>query len=248
MADLNTIGGIHYEMMRRCYNPNSIAFKHYGAKGIKVCEPWKDRETFRKWACENGYKKGLRLNRKDSTKDYTPDNCFWGEVHKANREKTEAIKKRIEANKNKKASVGLKKYTDSPLMKTYYSMHTRCENPNQKYYKHYGGRGIKVCDEWSGKEGFYNFLKWARNSNYSPGLTLDRIDNNKGYSPDNCKWSTTREQLKNRRTARIYDYRGMKLLLIEIAEMENVSLNKLTYRVKKKGMTVEDAVKELKEV
>ena len=49
MADLNSIGGLHYEMMRRCYNPQSIAFKSYGAKGIKVCEEWHDRDNFRKW-------------------------------------------------------------------------------------------------------------------------------------------------------------------------------------------------------
>lgn len=68
MADLNSIGGLHYEMMRRCYNPKSIAFKSYGAKGIKVCEEWHDRDNFRKWCNENGYTKGLRLNRIDSTK------------------------------------------------------------------------------------------------------------------------------------------------------------------------------------
>lgn len=78
MADLNSIGGLHYEMMRRCYNPKSIAFKSYGAKGIKVCEEWHDRDNFRKWCNENGYTKGLRLNRIDSTKDYCPENCVLG--------------------------------------------------------------------------------------------------------------------------------------------------------------------------
>ena len=60
MADLNTIGGLHYEMMRRCYNETSVAYKDYGAKGITVCLEWHDRENFRKWAIENGYEKGLR--------------------------------------------------------------------------------------------------------------------------------------------------------------------------------------------
>mgnify|MGYP003311752170 CR=1 FL=1 len=53
MANLESIGGLHYEMMKRCYNENSVAFKSYGRKGIKVCEEWHDREVFRKWALEN---------------------------------------------------------------------------------------------------------------------------------------------------------------------------------------------------
>lgn len=248
MADLNRIGGIHYEMMRRCYNEKSIAYKDYGAKGIKVYEPWHDRETFRQWALENGYIKGLRLNRKDTSKDYTPDNCFWGEVNKAKHGKNEAIKLHIKENKQKKAAIGLKRITDSPLLKTYYSMHFRCDNPNHAHYKHYGGRGIKVCDEWSGKEGSYNFIKWARNNGWRPGLTLDRIDNDKGYTPENCRWATQREQIRNRSVTKLYEYRGMKLMLIEIAEMENISLNKLTYRVKNKNMSVQDAVNECKAI
>lgn len=244
MADLNRIGGIHYEMMRRCYNPNSIAYSSYGGAGIKVYEPWHNRETFKQWAIESGYKKGLRLNRKDSTKDYTPDNCFFGEVHKAKHGKNEAIKLRIKENKQKKAAIGLKRITDSPLLETYYSMHFRCENPNHKYYKHYGGRGITVCDEWSGKEGLYNFIKWSQNG-WRPGLTLDRIDNNKGYSPDNCRWATSREQIRNRRVTKLYEYRGMKLMLIEIAEMENISDSRLRYRLNK-GLSLSESIEQCK--
>ena len=69
MASLDTIGGLHYEMMRRCYNENSVIYTTYGAVGIKVCKEWHDREVFWKWCKENGYVKGLRLNRIDSTKD-----------------------------------------------------------------------------------------------------------------------------------------------------------------------------------
>lgn len=84
MADLNRIGGIHYEMMKRCYNEKSIAYKDYGAKGIKVCEEWHDRGCFKKWALKNGYTKGLRLQRIDGKKDYQPSNCFFGEKTKKN--------------------------------------------------------------------------------------------------------------------------------------------------------------------
>ena len=248
MADLNRIGGIHYEMMRRCYNPKSIAYSSYGGAGIKVYEPWHDRETFKQWALESGYKKGLRINRKDSTKDYTPDNCFLGEVNKAKHGKSEAIRRSAKENKKKKAEIGLKRMKDSPLYEVYSSMHTRCENPNHKHYKHYGGRGITVCAEWSGKEGTYNFIKWSRENGWRPGLTIDRIDNNKGYSPDNCRWATTEEQIRNRRNTLFFEYRGMKLTIKEIAQLEKISDAKLRYRLTEKKMSVQDAVNECKAI
>jgi hypothetical protein len=73
----------------------------------------------------------------------------------------------------------------------------RCYNKNCKAYCNYGGRGITVCDEWI--ESFDNFYKWLLTSNYDENLTIDRIDNDKGYSPDNCKFSTYVEQNNNRR-------------------------------------------------
>lgn len=245
MADQNFIGGIHYEMMRRCYNPDSVAYKCYGAIGIKVCDEWHDRETFRKWAKENGYQKGLRLCRKDSEKDYTPDNCYFGEGNKAKHGKNEAIRLHIKENKKKKSEIGLKRITDSPLLNIYASMHTRCENPNHVNYSNYGGRGITVCEEWSGKDGFYNFSKWGKDT-WRPGLTLDRIDNEKGYCPDNCRWATINEQLRNRRNTLFFEYLGMKLTIKEIAQLEKISDAKLRYRLTQKGMSLLDAIKDCK--
>ena len=245
MADQNTIGGIHYEMMRRCYNPNNVVYPNFGAIGIKVCDEWHDRENFRQWARDNGYIKGLRLCRKDSSKDYTPDNCYFGEGLKAKHGKNEAIKKHIKENKIKKASLGLLRYTDSPLYKTYYAMHTRCEKPNHMNYKNYGGRGITVCDEWSGKDGFINFHRWAMDNNWRPGLTLDRINNDKGYSPDNCRFATQKEQIRNRTNTKLYDYKGFKLMVSEIAEIENINPGCLRYRLKK-GIPIQEAINQCK--
>lgn len=77
------------------------------------------------------------------------------------------------------------------------AMKARCYNPNQMMYKYYGFRGIKVCDEW--KNSFVSFNKWCEKT-YEEGKTLDRIDVNGDYSPDNCKWSTPKEQQSNIRT------------------------------------------------
>ena len=74
----------------------------------------------------------------------------------------------------------------------------RCKNPSASHYENYGGRGIDVCKEWKGKNGFLNFYNWAMENGYSDNLTLDRKDNDKGYSPDNCRWVTHIENCHNR--------------------------------------------------
>ena len=70
---------------------------------------------------------------------------------------------------------------------------------NKKYYKDYGGRGIKVCDEWLGENGYNNFKKWALENGYKKELSIDKINNDGNYSPDNCRWVNQRIQNINKR-------------------------------------------------
>ena len=80
------------------------------------------------------------------------------------------------------------------------SMKHRCTNPHDKRFKDYGGRGITVCQEWL--HDFSAFQTWALSNGYQEGLTVDRINNDGGYSPNNCRWATMKEQMANQRPRR----------------------------------------------
>jgi len=115
----------------------------------------------------------------------------------------------------------------------------RCHNENCSVYKWYGARGIVVCDEW--RDSFLNFYKdmGPRPSN---GHSLERVDNSKGYSPDNCRWATKVEQMNNTRRNKFYTYNGESLSLSQWARKVSMNPRTLYARVVEYGWTIEDAL------
>lgn len=222
------LGHMHYDIMRRCYNSNYKLYKDYGAKGITVCDEWHIRENFVNWAWQNGFEKGLRLQRIDSSKGYSPDNCYFGTKYKKQEGGyNQYIHARAEFHKKLKALANIDgAMSEEPLYEVYRSMHTRCENPNNTQYHNYGGRGIKVCEEWSGKYGFLVFKTWSDEAGYQRGLTLDRIDVNGNYEPSNCRWATWEIQGNNRRNTRYIEFENQQVPFSMFVRQNGLNYNK----------------------
>jgi hypothetical protein len=106
----------------------------------------------------------------------------------------------------------------------------RCLDSKHPQYKHYGGRGITVCDRW--KNSFENFFE-DMGKRPTKKHSIDRIDNNGNYEPNNCKWATTKEQSKNRRNNRNYSYNGETKNISEWALYFKVSHSSMSYRISK---------------
>ena len=125
----------------------------------------------------------------------------------------------------------------------YSNMINRCKNPNMPMYQHYGGRGIKVCEEWKPlKNGFKNFCDWAFENGYSDKLTLDRIDVNGNYEPSNCRWVDLYVQANNKRKTKRYLYNDEKLTISEISRKYNVKAKLLYSRINKLGWDIKSAI------
>lgn len=107
----------------------------------------------------------------------------------------------------------------------------RCYNPNNNQYKNYGGRGITVCNEW--KNDCQAFFIWAISNGYKEGLTIDRIDNNGNYEPNNCRWVDMKTQANNRRTNRLISYNGQTHTMKEWAIITGINYRTLQDRLKR---------------
>ena len=125
------------------------------------------------------------------------------------------------------------------LFECWVNMKTRTSNVKQDKNNRYVNRGITICDEWAND--YYVFEKWALENGYEENLTIDRIDNNKGYSPDNCRWANATQQANNRRTNRMIEYNGEIDTLANWARKFNVKYSSLQHQLDK-GLSFEKAL------
>lgn len=119
--------------------------------------------------------------------------------------------------------------TKTRLFNIWISIIQRCENPNFKYYKYYGGRGILICSKW--RNDFTTFRQWALVNGYKKNLQIDRIDNRRGYEPNNCHFVTAKEQARNRRNNKYLRISNEVKLLVEWAEQTGIKEHILRWRI-----------------
>lgn len=120
-----------------------------------------------------------------------------------------------------------------------HSMYCRCYYTTTNGYKNYGGRGIKICDDWvNNPQSFYD---WSINNGYKKGLTIDRIDVNGNYEPSNCRWVTKEIQDNNRRNNRKITYKGETKTLSQWAKEFNINKTTLSDRLKA-GNSIDEAL------
>lgn len=130
----------------------------------------------------------------------------------------------------------------SRLWNIWGSMNKRCYLKTHVHYKNYGGRGIRVCDEWLNKEnGLINFYNWAMTNGYRDDLTIDRINPDGNYEPNNCRWITRKEQNNNKRNNKIIEYDGHKYTMTNLARKFNIDPNRFAERLRN-GWTIEKAL------
>ena len=129
--------------------------------------------------------------------------------------------------------------TKDPLYRIWIGMKDRCLNKNSNRIAYYGGRGISICEEWI--DDFSSFYQWATNSGYRKGLSIDRIDNNGNYCPENCRWATRSMQARNKRDTVIVNVNGIIKPLSDWSELSGIHISCLRERYrkgKKNGITV----------
>jgi hypothetical protein len=120
----------------------------------------------------------------------------------------------------------------------WFDMRRRCNDPKNKRYEQYGGRGIKVCEDWNS---FQNFFDWSKENGYADDLTIDRIDRDGNYEQSNCRWADSVVQANNRSNNHYITYKGKTLTMMEWARALGINYSALRSRINSYGMDIETA-------
>ena len=131
--------------------------------------------------------------------------------------------------------------TGTRLYRIWHGMKSRCYNPNVQYYCYYGSKGVGMCEEW--KSHFEQFYQWAISNGYDDGLSIDRIDSNGDYCPENCRWATPIEQQANRINTPRLTCHGVTKTLSEWAAETGIKRNTIRERLNR-GWSVEKSLTE----
>src|SRR5699024_1643536 len=132
----------------------------------------------------------------------------------------------------------------SRINSIYRKMKERCLQENNARFSDYGGRGISICEEWLGNNGFMNFYKWAMANGYADNLSIDRINNDGNYEPSNCRWVEARVQANNVRSNHLITYQNETHTIAEWSRIRGIPYQRLLQRINKLRWDVERALME----
>ena len=201
---------VELEALRKCRYSNKFdalyktmeghRFGHLIAKSISG--KGKDNSTLWLCECDCGVQKIVRTS---SLRSGNVTSCGCNQINNRNH-----------------TTHGLSK---TPLHSVWLGMRKRCYNPQRSDYKYYGERGITVCNEWISD--FATFYKWAENNGYKKGLTIDRIDTNGNYCPENCRWIPFQKQFQNRRNTKWIEINGRVQSLAEWCREYNLNYGRI---------------------
>lgn len=205
---------------------NSIGIKIGKLTIVDISHKPNDGKTYVKCHCDCG-----------NFVDVLPNKLFGGQAKSCgcSKSKNELLK-----NNSSTSSGNFKDgRTKNPLYGIWKKMLDRCENPSAKHYDRYGGRGIKVCDEW---HDFWKFVSWSDSVGGRPkGYTIDRIDNDGDYCPDNCRWADWNTQTSNKSSNRYIEFNGKKQTIHQWAIETGLNEQTLTNRINR-GWPIEKAL------
>lgn len=153
------------------------------------------------------------------------------------------LKKKIDYTKSKNYKHGMR---NTRMYAIWKEMKRRCLRPTANQYKDYGGRGIKVCEEW--QKDFMNFYNWAINNGYNDNLTIDRIDVNGNYEPNNCRWATRKQQNNNTTRSHYITYKNKTQTIKDWSEEFNIPYKRLEYAVNRGKQPINEYLQEKEKI
>lgn len=196
---------------------NDLTGKRFGRLTVIGIDDRGDRKTYYNCQCDCGNVKSVRS-----------DSLISGAIRSCGCMKKEQDLENLTANHSHRMS-------GTRIYGIWQGIKKRCYNPHEARYDRYGGRGIKMCDEW--RESFQSFYDWSTKNGYEETLSIDRIDNNGDYCPENCRWSDTQEQARNRSSNIRITIGNATKTLTEWCEIFEVDSKLVFARYKRNGFT-----------